>query len=455
MRSAGWLTIAAIFAAAVRLTGAMALLAIAIDWRSPFFASIRATALAGLIALALGLIAVDIWTLLRRPRPRAVTVLSAASLGFALTALGFTVAPEARFHWIRWHVLHADSARLETIGRHLIVGYRDPSVLHDLIERRAIAGVFIGAHNAKDKDAEAIRREIAAWQEIRRRQGLPPLWIATDQEGGSVSRLSPPLPRPQALGAIVASHSAVEEAKTAVRLLALRKGRELAGLGINLNFAPVVDLNHQVINPADRHTRIYQRAISRDPQVVTEVAGEYCRGLGEAGVRCTLKHFPGLGRVFNDTHLESAELATPVETLMQTDWVPFRALMQRPGTFTMLGHARLVAVDAERPASLSAPVVAGLLRGSWKHEGVLITDDFSMEAVHGSRDGVAGAGVAALNAGVDLLLISYDPDQVFQVARGLLQAEARGLLSQDALQRSAKRLLAAAKGDGLSMVAGD
>jgi beta-N-acetylhexosaminidase len=194
-----------------------------------------------------------------------------------------------------------------------------------------------------------------------------------------------------------------------------------------------------VVNPNDRYTRIRERAIAADPEVVTEVARHYCLGLWEAGVRCTLKHFPGLGGVFEDTHLEAGHLRASVEELDRADWIPFRALMAG-SSLVMLSHARLAALDPERPASFSDAVVSGLLRRSWGHAGVLITDDFSMGAVYASKPGVRGASVAALNAGVDLLLIAYDPAQYFEALDALLTAARDGGLHMEALARSAGRL---------------
>ena len=174
--------------------------------------------------------------------------------------------------------------------------------------------------------------------------------------------------------------------------------------------------------------------------MITEVAGEYCSALRDSGVRCTLKHFPGLGRVFEDTHLDQASLDAPVATLANTDWVPFQTLMHRARAFTMLGHVRLSEIDRERPASFSAPVVSGLLRDAWKHDGVLVTDDFSMAGVYGSDSGLAEASVSALNAGVDLILISYDPDLFYPAMHALLRADQAGLLRKDMLDRSDRRL---------------
>jgi beta-N-acetylhexosaminidase len=216
-------------------------------------------------------------------------------------------------------------------------------------------------------------------------------------------------------------------------------------LGVNLNFAPVVDLNYRIMNPDDRYTRIYQRAVSRDPEVVAQVAAWYCAALEEAGVRCTLKHFPGLGRVRDDTHLRHADLATPVAELTGSDWIPFLAVMRQSRAFTMLAHVRLTAIDPERPVSFSPKVVTGMIRSDWKHDGVLITDNFSMYAVYGSRAGIDNASIQALNAGVDLILISYDPDQYYRVMYALLKASRHGKLAPEALHRSDQRLAGACK----------
>jgi beta-N-acetylhexosaminidase len=110
----------------------------------------------------------------------------------------------------------------------------------------------------------------------------------------------------------------------------------------------------------------------------------------------------------------------------------------------MLSHARLTAIDKDNPVSMSEAVIRGLLRESWKYDGILITDDFSMGAITGSGDGIAGAAVAALNAGVDLILVSFDPDQYFPLMDALLQAEREGRLQQDALASSNERLRRAA-----------
>lgn len=425
-----------------------AMMPLAIGWRTPLFASWRYTALAALIILPLIVMAFEFWMLrtqrASRAAPRLLRFISFATILLGVVAFGATAALEGQFLYKRHTVLSADTRALEKLGRHVLVGYRDPSMLNALIERRAIAGAFVSARNVQGKSIATIGQEISALQDVRRRQKLDLLWIATDQEGGAVSRLSPPLGRMPALAEIVALHRDHAERQLAVAQYAARQGRELASMGVNLNFAPVVDLNHGIVNPDDRLSRIASRAISSDPATVTEVSRLYCATLIMTGVHCTLKHFPGLGRVFDDTHRVTADLDASTAELEASDWMPFRQLKSEDAAFTMLGHARLMALDKTRPASFSEAVVKGLLRENWKHDGVLITDDFSMGAVTLSREGVAGGAIEALNAGVDLVLVSYDPDQYFYVMDALLKADRDGRLRPEALEASDARLRRAA-----------
>jgi beta-N-acetylhexosaminidase len=424
--------------AVARLAIAAALLPFAFDWRSPSLASVRLWALAVLIAVPLALLVAGIRSLRRAGVSRSARVVGVLGLALAAVSLTSVLAAEAHFQWMRYEVLNADPAQLEKLGRHIVVGYRDIEELNALIERRAIAGVFVTVRNVQGRDAAAIRSEIAAMQATRRQQGLASLLIAADQEGGSVSRLSPPLTRLPPLSEIAARHSDPAERRKAVQDYAAVHGRELADVGINVNFAPVVDLAPGIINPNDQLTRIHARAISKDPQIVAEVAGTYCAEL--SGVRCTLKHFPGLGGVFEDTHLGTADLTTPTSVLAAADWVPFRALMRRADTLVMLSHARLTAIDRERPVSFSQPVVRDLLRTEWGYDGVLITDDFCMGAVYRSPEGIAGGSIGALNAGVDLILISFDVDQYYVVMHALLRADRAGTLRDEELRLSQRRL---------------
>ena len=426
--------------AAVALAAATAGAWHAAQWRMPMLAEDRPQELRLILTLGGGALFAALLCNSRWLRGRGIARwLSGAGLLIAAVAIVYTLGVEGWHQWMRHSVQTADPTRLERLGRHVIVGYTEIEDVEVLVRRKAVGGIFLSVRNVVGRTADQIRGDIARVQAIRTEQGLPPLWVATDQEGGIVSRLSPPLPRQPPLSAVVSGSAAGPERSAAVADYAQTQARGIASIGINLNFAPVVDLNFSVVNPNDHNSRISQRAISADANVVTEVAGSYCDVLMTAGVRCTLKHFPGLGRVVNDTHVGAADLAAPVSELTLTDWLPFRSLMGR-GAMTMVGHARLLAIDPDLPVSISQKVVGGLLRGEWRHDGPLVTDDFSMAAVYGSKPGIGGGAVLAINAGVDLLLVSFDEDLYYPLMYHLLQADAAGELKAAMLERSEQRL---------------
>jgi len=343
----------------------------------------------------------------------------------------------------REQLLASNADRLERIGLHLIVGFHNFEELRPLVEKRAIGGIFITDHNVRGRSAEKTSADIAALQDIRKEQGLPPLVVAADQEGGTVSRLSPPLARQASLAGALAKTNHDDERKDIVTAYAERQAAELNRLGVTLNFAPVVDLKLPLPGRDDGETRISQRAISADPFIVAKVAGWYCDALAEANVMCTLKHFPGLGRVTRDTHVSMAEISTSGGTLELNDWIPFRRVMTKPNAVTMLGHVRIGAVDEATPASYSAPVIKGLIRETWDYDGIIVTDDFSMGAIAKGKPGPGGAAVKSLNAGTDFVLLSYSEKDLDTVLSALIAADASGELDLTALARSRARIVKA------------
>lgn len=349
--------------------------------------------------------------------------------------------PVAKFKQLtRAEILAATPERLERIGAHIIVGYHDFADIKALVQARAIGGIFITDHNVRGRTAAAVKADIDGLQAIRKTQGLPPLMVAADQEGGSVSRLSPPLKYQRSLGALLAKVRQEEERKTIVTAYAREQAAELARIGVTVNFGPVVDLRLDPANHDDGETRLRLRAISADPNVVAQVAGWYCEGLAEAGIMCTLKHFPGLGRVRRDTHVASAEISTAEGTLELNDWVPFRRVMKQPNAVTMLGHVRVGALDKSAPASYSQAVIGTLIRTSWDHDGLLVTDDFSMGAITRGKPGMGAAAVRSLNAGTDFLLLSYSEKHFDTLLSALLNADETGDIDVAAISKSRARI---------------
>jgi beta-N-acetylhexosaminidase len=347
------------------------------------------------------------------------------------------LSAKASFETTRQGVLQTETKLAQRLGRHFIVGYSSFDEVARLAEKGLIAGVYVGKGNVGRRKPPAIRAEIAALQERRRRAGLPPLIVAADQEGGVVSHLSPPLTwqaplsRLAELSPEARTKKAEEYGKT--------QGRELASLGITLDFAPVLDLKPKVArNRFDLNTMTSERAISEDPAVVTDIASAYVRGLEAEGVGATVKHFPGLGRVRRDTHIVSADLDTPIEELEASDWRPFRDVLAHSKAGLMIGHVSLTAVDRERPASHSKAVIDGIIRKKWNYHGLIMTDDLVMGAVYGRN--ICTAVVEALNAGVDLLLVAFDSDQFYRIFACASEAATQDKLDAGMLRDSDARL---------------
>ena len=375
--------------------------------------------------------------------PAAALLARARDWGFGVLICGAALwvgICEARFWWAWYEVRSAPRAQVESLAAHLMVGFEDWEDARDVALDVGVGGLFVSAHNVRGGTASEIARRIAGLQQARREQGLPPLLVAADQEGGVVSRLSPPLPEQPPLGELVNASTSAVDLEARVRAYASEQARGLRALGISVNLAPVLDLNHGVVVDEDRYTRVYSRALSADPRIAAEVEVTYCDELERGGVRCTAKHFPGLGRVVGDTHLRDAALRTPYAELAASDWIPFRATLEKTGALLMVGHARLSAVDDQAPASLS-PRVLAIVRRDWGFDGVLISDDLTMTAARESELGLTRGPVQSLAGGMDVLLISYDPDLLWPVLAGLLRAVEAGELSLRTLDASRARIM--------------
>ena len=261
------------------------------------------------------------------------------------------------------------------------------------LEALAPAGVILFARNLETPEQTSELLDAAAAR-------LPGAGLfALDQEGGRVSRLEPfvgPTPTAVALAA---------EGEEATQRFGAATGRALAGLGFNIDFAPVVDL----CDP-DVSNGIGDRSFGVDPETATRLAGAFLRGLQGAGVAGSLKHFPGLGDTAVDSHVELPGSDRPIGTLERIDLAPYRAL-GADAAMVMVGHAHYRAIDPGEPvpATCSRNVVRGLLRDSLGYDGLVVSDDMQMGAI-GERDRDGAAAVEAIAAGCDLLLYCSDLD---------------------------------------------
>jgi len=329
---------------------------------------------------------------------------------------------------------------LRQLGGHVIVGYHQTTQLNELLQRGAIGGIFVTRRNARRRSQQKIADELEGFRRIAAGKTARPLWIATDQEGGLVAHMSPPLRRQPSLGRALRNAETAEDRKTITRSFAETQAAGLSQLGINLNFSPVVDLKPQEKLRRDRRTHLIRRAISDDPNIVIEAAHTYCDALAGWRILCTLKHFPGLHGVKADTHIRQASLRKTRDELEAADWMPFWSVTATTPAAVMVGHAKLDALDSDNPASASAEVISGLLRDEWRYDGLIITDDLDMGAVNRRPGGIGKAAVDSLRAGADILLLTHDGDVVFEVLHALLMAFERGQLDADRLAQSHARL---------------
>lgn len=260
------------------------------------------------------------------------------------------------------------------------------------------------------------------------RESVVPLLVTADFEGGVgyIVNGATRLPRAMAMGA--------------TRDLALveRAGRLAAGegrrLGVHLNFYPVVDVNNNPRNPI-----INVRSFGEDPSLVSQMARAYVRGLHSGGMLATAKHFPGHGDTSVDTHLDLAVIEHPRARLDAIELPPFRAAIEEGVDAVMSSHIALPALDPTPglPATLSRPILSGLLREEMKFEGLVFTDSMSMHAI--SRlFAPERAAATAVAAGADVVLDPPDPEAAY---RGIREAVEQGEIPLERIDRSVRRIL--------------
>jgi beta-N-acetylhexosaminidase len=295
-----------------------------------------------------------------------------------------------------------------------------------------LGGVIYFARNIEEpRQVAELSREIASLASDL------PFWISVDQEGGRVARLKRPFtewPPMITLG------------KSGDEQLAARFARaladELRAVGINLDYAPVLDVR---TNPAN--AVIGDRALAERAEDVARLGRVLVRTLQAAGVTACGKHFPGHGDTVADSHDELPIADYGRDRLDAVELVPFVGAIAEGVATLMTAHVLVPALDSRQPASLSSAIVTGLLKRELAFPGVVISDDLGMKAVSATR-ALPEASVAALAAGCDALLFcNSSPDEQVAALEAIIQAAESGLLSETRLddafarQRVAKQLL--------------
>lgn len=258
------------------------------------------------------------------------------------------------------------------------------------------------------------------------------LLIGVDEEGGQVARMKGFVEPPPSEAAI----GRTEDPKRAEQWAQKTAGK-LKDLGFNLNLAPVADIGSA-----------NERSYGRHAATVSTFVEGALRGYQKAHLLATLKHFPGLGKEQADTHVDEVVVDADRDTLLREDVKPFQDAMDKfpPEAFAiMVTHVRYPAFDRDNPASLSKAIMTDLLRGKLQYRGIVMTDDLGMGAIS-KHVTLEQAGVQAVAAGADLVMICHNPEWIRQVHKGLTQAIADGTLPETRVEEALYRVLKAKEG---------
>jgi len=257
-----------------------------------------------------------------------------------------------------------------------------------------------------------------------------PLFLAVDQEGGRVARLKEPFrsfPGNTAIG------MDEEPVKKAIEFATVTS-REMKVVGLNMNLAPVVDVQRGEI---EKH--LAGRSFGEDPELVAFLGRVVVKHLQKNGIMAVAKHFPGLGRADVDPHFLLPKINIDLEELERINFPPFAAAIEEGVCGMMTSHAIYPALDPDRPATLSPLVLTELLRERMGFRGLTITDDLEMGAIAGDWS-VADGALKSFQAGADILLICKDQSRVRESLDLMRLAFAKGTISTERLAQSLERI---------------
>lgn len=256
-----------------------------------------------------------------------------------------------------------------------------------------------------------------------------PILIAIDQEGGRVSRL----PHGFTIFPPAATIAACQSSTLAYQV-AEATARELHAVGINMNMAPVLDVNTNPNNPI-----IGDRAFGSDPKMVCDLGGATLRGLQDHGIVACGKHFPGHGDTSTDSHVELPIMDLPKERLNRVELAPFRYGIQHGLATMMTAHVCYPSFDPEVPATLSPVILTTLLREELRFSGLVLTDDLEMQGIL-DHCSIGEAGVRAIQAGADMLLICHRQDRQAEAIMAVEKAVVGGHIAMERIDANLERL---------------
>lgn len=315
----------------------------------------------------------------------------------------------------------------EKIGQLFTIGFLGTSVTPELasfVKEYKPGGAILFSRNV-----ESVEQIVELTNDLQRCSPKSPLLISIDQEGGRVSRLPrgftifPPC---ELLGRCNSSELAYAAAATVAK--------ELKAVGINMNMAPVLDVNSNPDNPV-----IGDRAFGSTPDVVSELGLITVAGLQDHKVVACGKHFPGHGDTNADSHKELPVVEAPRERLDAIELPPFRRAAAAGVAAMMTAHVLYKALDDRLPATLSPAIITNLLREEMRYDGMVLTDDLEMHAIV-DHYGPGDAAVRAIEAGCDALLICKDRDREIAAFEAVEKAVSSGGIATERLDQSVARI---------------
>jgi len=332
----------------------------------------------------------------------------------------------------------------EKIGQVMIIGFDGTTLtpeIKTMITEYHVGGVILFARNVESP--EQVARLCNDLQQAATESGHPGLLIAIDQEGGRVARLTEAkgfteFPGAMAIGATGSPDNA--------RQVAAAMAAEMRAVGINVDFAPDLDVNNNPLNPV-----IGVRSYGSEPQQVAAFGTAAIEGLQTSGVLAFGKHFPGHGDTGTDSHVALPQVAHPLERLESVEFVPFEAAIRANVAGIMSAHVTFPAIDATpgTPATVSSKVLTDLLRQDMQFKGLVVTDSLEMGALGEAGFPVPQAAAAALKAGADLLLFNRDHALHRQAIDEVEAQIQNGTISMDRLDAAVQRVLSVKEQYGL------
>lgn len=322
----------------------------------------------------------------------------------------------------------------EKVGQMVMCGFDGQTAsaeIIDLIENYHIGGVIYFSRNVKNtKQVYELSRKL---QEINTNagKGEHPLFVSIDQEGGMVARILDGVTLMLGNMAVSATDK-VEYAYETAKIC----GIELQALGVNVNFAPSIDVNNNRDNPV-----IGVRSYGSDPEQVSKMGVAQINGYQDAGVSATAKHFPGHGDTNVDSHLDLPTIPHDLQRMHEVELYPFKKAIDAGVDGIMTAHVVFSELDEKTPCTLSEKIITDLLRKELAYNGVVFTDCMEMKAI-ADYFGTAEAAVEAVKAGVDVVLVSHTYELQKRTIEKLIDSVKSGDISEDRIDESVARIIA-------------